>query len=294
MQIYRNNPTTGAATSPLDTIKVAVAGSADWEEKLSEYDGTDGYLNKLWVEAINTTTGDRMALMFSFIRNSGLYIKACEYITLGQAEEAQVGYCDQGYSTGVNHLRYRGGFRGVIEDFVSIDRDFLYTSWAGNYNNHYSVWDNQDKGGDYPEYPNVVSSFFGIVERAHVLSKATVFLTGSFMKVFYNDEWYGASVLTDLNQNQARVNATYPAELYSDGSGVTDSIFYTPVSIHVNIDHVTNDAKMILVGYIGGGLFTTKLIYKPRYLTDLRLKEGDFMALPISYVEGTNVLLLPV
>ncbi len=290
MIIHKQNIGTGPTLSPLDLIKTAVDASSDWSTKAT--DSAEGYLDKLWIEATNTTTGDQMALMFTFIRDSGVTVKACEYIDLGQPDTNQPNQCDEYSFFTDNYIKCRGGHRGLTQDIVIIHRDYIYVNWAGQANN-IKVTYNIYEDSTYPAFPFCKGCFFGVIERTHNYNKGTVFLTSNLQKTFYDDLWYGESVLTDINQRQGRINALYPPELY-EGMGLADAYFYTPISIHVNIDNVTDDAKMILLGYLAGNIFGTVNANKATFGTDVTLPEGQHISYNAYSIEGVDSILFPL
>lgn len=283
MTLYKQLVGTGAVLSPLDLILTAVDASADWSTKYTEIDATDGYLKTLWIEATNTSNSDRTALMLTFTRNVGVTTRACEYITLGQLPDDQINVNPYTTSYTEDYIRKRGAYRGLLQDVVIIDRDYIYISWAGQSN----IIDDQSISRPY-----VLGCFLSVVEKAHTFDKGIISLDSYRKGVFYKDTWYGASVVTDINNRQCRVNATYSERFYRN-MGNTDAYFYTSTSIHVNLSTLVDNAEMILLGYIPGATFGIYDHHKTNYGLNVTLKEGEYVGYPSFYAEGLNTFLFP-
>ena len=288
MTLNKKMVNTGRINSPLDLLSDAITADADWTLKKSETHATDGYISLIWIEAINTTNGDRMALQLTFERGVGLYAKASEYIDLGQPAESQPNVAHSGMFIELDFVKEYGGWRGLQQDVVVVDRDYIYLGWVGE----------DDEIGDYMEVPKTAGCFLSTINKTNAYTQGILFVTNmaggvSEREVFYEGNWYGDNILTYPDNRQCRINALYPEELYTQHLGKTDAYFYTAATIHINLSQTENNKELILLGYIPGNVYVTGDAFKTNRGMSIKLKDGTYAGYSALSIEGANVILFP-
>ena len=274
----------GLALSPLDIINTAVTASANWTVRRTVQDPTDNYLSELWVDATNTSNSETMGFIAKFTRGVGMTVSVCKSIDVGQTEENQALLAPTKFSTSVFSKHATLTAPDVLQ--VVIDRDFIVFQGTMAY------------AKDGNPYPHTNGFFLSTIEKTSTYSGAIVFFMSDYVgegsrSVFYEDIWYGVSATAASNDLMARINAIYTENMFTPPLA-SAKYFYSKISVHVNTLPLGESNNLILLGYLPGGLFGTKVYYQNKSNFKITLDEQDYVGLEDFGCEAIDTILYPI
>lgn len=276
MTKYKQHNVIGANKSPLDIMYTSFDTSTDWDIKRSV---TNTLLEELWVEAINTTNGDKMAMVITF-KSGTLKITICHHIDLLSEEASQPGVSPSGFST----TQFSSwGVRDYFDDIaVVIDRDYFYfgavLTRIGKQNCPYKM-------------AFIISSIEKLTSfNDGILFAASSKFGDSYKGIYYEGQWYADSAATSPIDLMGRFNALFNSGMYSAPVS-SRRFFYSKLSVHVNLIPQSDNTDLVLLGNLPSGIFGVNTRYAQNFDMDETLPEGDYVGFPSTGAEGINTFL---
>lgn len=281
--------------SPLDFVREVVLGHPDWEIKKEVYSpapvtGTDR-LDELWIQAMNTTSGQYLAMQFKLNAGASLEVAFSRDTDLNLPWDSQPeapkdsisregGYCDLGF------LKMWGHTLDVVHTVIVINRDHIHIVWQGG---HY------DSGGPYR-----FNVMYGALNKSHNYLDGVAWTVShksgkSYIGIHYNEHWYqeGYGTADSIEGLQGRFNDLSNTRMFEKNYTV-HGLYVSPVSVHCNTGINGADSALELAGFLPGGIYGAMYHSFPNLLVREHIKYKDYISMPSAYIPNVNALLYPL
>lgn len=288
----------GKDKSPLDLPLAVVNNDTNWEVKKTVYDATDNYLAELWVQSINTTSNQTLAIQMvytgteieaSFSRDTDVNLPIDQ-----QPETPQNSLKNEGMLSNQSFIGTWGVSLNNTFTVVIIDRDFLHIHWQGN--SH--IGDKSTPPSYAPFYTYI---YFGALDKSHNYLDGVVWMTNKkrgyrTVGLHFNEHWYQESGFGSGNSYeglQALVNGLSNTIMY-DQVYNAKGYYITPVALHANTSLDGANQGLELAGFLPNNTYVCKTYNSPNVLVHEVIKNKKYVMMPINTVSYVNTILFQI
>lgn len=282
--------------SPLDYVREVILSNPDWEIKKEVYSpapitGTDR-LDELWIQAMNTTSGQYLAMQFKYTYGSSLAIAVSRDTDLNmpwdeQPEAPKTSLTREGGYCSYDFMQLWGRSLDPVYTVIVINRDHIHLVWQGS---HYS------SGGPYQ-----FNFWYSALSKAYNYLDGVAWATNlksgyNYIGIHYNEHWYQESYgeANSIEGLQGRYNDLANSTMFEKNYTV-HGMYVSPVSIHCNTGITGADTALELAGFLPAGIYGANYYSFPTLLTREHIKYKDYISMPSTgHVPYVNALLYPL
>lgn len=281
--------------SPLDFVRSVILSHADWEVKKEVYSAApltgNQRLDELWIQSLNTTSGQILAMQFKFTYGAGIEVAFSRDTDLGlpwdeQPEAPKDSASREGGNGNYMFTRQWGRTLDPIYTLIVLNQDHIHIVW---------------KGGEYDYYtPYIFSVTYSALDKSHNYLDGVVWTVSgksgkSYMGIHYNEHWYqdGFDFTTSIEALQGKINDLANDRMFEKNYTV-HGLYVSPVSIHCNTELSGAFDGLELAGFLPSGIYGTVYHSFPKSLVREHIQSKDYIALPVEQIPHVNALLYPL
>jgi len=285
----------GDFRSPLDFVDEVITANGDWEVKHRVHSPApftgQNRLEELWIQSINTTSGQTLAMQFRAPYAGGIEIAYSRDTDLNLAWDSQPeapkdAISREGTSGSYNFTTGWGRTLSPTYTAIVINRDLVHIVWQGAHT---------DSGGPYR-----IIALYSALDKSHNYLDGVTWITShksgkSYFGVHYNEHWYQAGFGTtdSIEGLQGRLNDLAHTYMFAKNYPV-HGLYVSPISVHCNTSLAGADTALELAGFLPAGCYGAKYWTFPDMLIEETINSKKYISLPISQIPDINVILYPL
>ncbi len=286
----------GYTESPLSLIEDVVNAHPDWVVKKTAYEphptGGVDVLSEVWIEAINTTSGQTLAMQFTYFQSDRAIRVAYSRDTdlnlpWDQQPEAPFDSVSREGTYGTYDFTVNWGITlSPTYTIIVISRDLIHVIWQGGHNS---------SGNPYR-----ITAMYCALDKSHNYLDGVYWTTShksgkSYFGVHYNEHWYqeGFGTTGSIEGLQCRINDLANSTMFEKNFRVHGK-YVLPISVHCNTGLNGADTALELAGFVPGGAYGTTYYSFPNLLIQEEINSKWYVAMPSSYMPYINTILYPL